>query len=65
VPAATSEAMRRITLNVVQALTVQGFATGHQSQRSALLPVPEFWRQLPTSLRGTGGVHLPGGLDED
>ena len=65
VPAATSQAMRRITLNVLRGFTTNGFAVSHPSQRSSTTPLTTFWHQLPTSLRGTGGVHKPGGLDED
>jgi hypothetical protein len=65
VPAATAQAMRRITLNVLQGFTSDGFALAHQSQRTDVVPLTVFWKQLPDALRGTGGVHKPGGLDED
>jgi hypothetical protein len=65
VPEVTGIAMRRISSNVLHAFLTEGFALSHQSERSEPLPVLTFWDQLPERLRGTGGVHKPGGLDED
>lgn len=65
VPAATAQAVRVMTANIVRAFATRGFAVSHQSESSEPLPLMAFWQQLPSTLRGTAGDRSYGGLDDD
>jgi hypothetical protein len=65
VPETTSRAMRGMTANLLHAFSEPRFGLLHPSVPTAVAPVQALWDQLLPEVRGTGDVHLPGGLDED
>jgi hypothetical protein len=65
VPEVTSRAMRGMTANLLHAFSTVRFGATHPAVPTAVVPVSILWDQLYPEVRGTGDVHLPGGMDED
>lgn len=65
VPAATAQAVRIMTANVVEAFATQGFAVSHPSHSTSTPSLAAFWTSLPAGVRGTAGARSYGGLDDD
>jgi hypothetical protein len=57
--------MRGMTANLLHAFSEARWGLLHPSVPTPVAPVQELWDQLLPEVRGTGDVHLPGGLDED